>query len=544
MDALYTTVWVSSLTPIAFMLLAFIQASFSRDSVDRIWPRMVNLSWLALAAAVIHLLVLCVGNLLSNEVDLKRSLLSGWLAPSVFGAVVALLVQFLGTLIAVFSTRYLQGEAKQQTYIRGLAGVLVCVQLLLLADHWIVLILAWALVGISLQPLLCFYSDRPFARLAAHKKRLADRTADLMLILAALTAWIEVGSGSFSDLHAHVEQVKLSFSLHLSAIFLVLAIILRTALLPVHGWLIQVMEAPTPVSALLHAGVINLGGFVLISFAPLLDKAFIASGILVVFGLVTAVLAGLVMLTRISIKVRLAWSTLAQMGFMILEAGLGLYTLAALHLIGHSIYKAHAFLAASSMVRHTKLAIMQGRTIPTAWSIIIAPLIAALSVFVLVTITGQVWPVWWTFIMALAWSPLLWIAESNSTYQRSRVTDLINGLGMILVLTVLAILIHKVPLGLNDSPRDALGAMTLTGMVFLYLVLAVLQLSPERLAVWRRSVYAGFYIDEYFTRLTLKIWPTDWGSTAWSGSRHLPLNTDANSQNEATDNFATGDSNA
>jgi len=526
------------------MLLAFIQASFSRDAVDRIWSRMVNLSWLAFAAAVIHLLVLSFGHLFSNEEDLKRSVTSGWLAPSVFGAVVALLVQFLGTLIAVFSTRYLQGEAKQQSYISGLAGVLVCVQLLLLADHWIVLIIAWALVGVSLQPLLCFYSDRPFARLAAHKKRLADRIADLLLILAALTAWIEVGSGSLSDLYAHIEQVELSFSLHLSAIFLVLAIILRTALLPVHGWLIQVMEAPTPVSALLHAGVINLGGFVLISFAPLLDKAFIASGILVVFGLAAAVLAGLVMLTRISIKVRLAWSTLAQMGFMILEAGLGLYTLAALHLIGHSIYKAQAFLAASSMVRHTKLAIMQGSTKPTAWSIIIAPLIAALSVFSLVTITGQVWPIWWTLIMALAWSPLLWIAESNSTYQQSRVTDLINGLGMILVLTVLAVLIHKVPLGLSDFPRDTLGALTLTGMFFLYLVLAVLQLWPERLAVWRRSVYAGFYIDEYFTRLTLKLWPTDWGSTAWSGLRHQSIKADASRDIEATDNVAKGDSKA
>ncbi|WP_264836966.1 proton-conducting transporter transmembrane domain-containing protein, partial [Klebsiella oxytoca] len=127
------------------------------------------------------------------------------------------------------------------------------------------------------------------------------------------------------------------------------------AVLPVHGWLIQVMEAPTPVSALLHAGVVNLGGFVLIRFAPLLEQAGIARALLLVFGLGTAVLAGMVMLTRISIKVRLAWSTVAQMGFMLLECGLGLYTLAALHLVGHSLYKAHVFLSASTVVRQTRL---------------------------------------------------------------------------------------------------------------------------------------------------------------------------------------------
>ena len=103
----------------------------------------------------------------------------------------------------------------------------------------------------------------------------------------------------------------------------VLAAVLKTALLPLHGWLIQVMEAPTPVSALLHAGVVNIGGFILIRLAELISLAPVAQVVLVVAGSLSAVLAGLVMLSRVSIKVRLAWSTCAQMGFMLAQCGLG-----------------------------------------------------------------------------------------------------------------------------------------------------------------------------------------------------------------------------
>ncbi len=115
----------------------------------------------------------------------------------------------------------------------------------------------------------------------------------------------------------------------------------RRAQLPFHGWLIQVMEAPTPVSALLHAGVVNLGGFVLIRLAPLVAELPLAMALLVVAGTATAVIAALVMTTRISIKVMLAWSTCAQMGFMLMQCGLGLWEMALLHLVAHSLYKAH-----------------------------------------------------------------------------------------------------------------------------------------------------------------------------------------------------------
>ena len=441
------------------------------------------------------------------------------LGATLTGAWVAVLVQLLGTVIGAFSSRYLQGEPGQPRYVAALACVLAAVHLLLLADHWLVLIATWAAVGLALQHLLCFYTDRPFALLAAHKKRLADRLADALLIAAAALAWTEVGSGSLSDLWRHIESGAPSFAVQTSAVFLAFAVVLRTALLPVHGWLIQVMEAPTPVSALLHAGVINLGGFVLIRFAPLLEAAPAARWLLVSIGIATAMLAGLVMLTRISIKVRLAWSTVAQMGFMVAECGLGLYTLALLHLIGHSLYKAHAFLSASTAVEAARLRMMRSAVAPSVASLALAPVLSVGLVACLVTVfvaavPGAPWPWWWSGVLAMAWAPLLWLPSTRDPDTPGVVTSLLTGAGMVAALVLGALVGHALPFGVRDAPDGTAGLAALASMVALYGCLALLQARPKALAGWRRWSYAGFYVDEFATRATLRLWPTRWTPAA------------------------------
>jgi NAD(P)H-quinone oxidoreductase subunit 5 len=434
-----------------------------------------------------------------------------WIALGPLIAWMAVLVQLLGTVIGVFSSRYLQGEPGQRRYAAAFASVLAAVHLLLLADHWLVLIGAWAAVGFALQHLLCFYRDRPFALLAAHKKQIADRLADALLLGAAALAWTEVGSGSLSELRTHLAEHGTSAALQASAVCLVLAVILRTALLPVHGWLIQVMEAPTPVSAVLHAGVVNLGGFVLIRFAPLLEAAPAARWLLVVFGLATAVLAGLVMLTRVSVKVRLAWSTVAQMGFMILECGLGLYTLAALHLVGHSLYKAHAFLSSSSAVRETRLQMMRGPASTSPLALLLAPAAsAAIVAAVQALLAPGAWPAWWSGVFALAWAPLLWLPAKAASGDAAAPWRGMAGFALVAGLSAVAAVAHALPLDLADAPFEAAGWVALAGMALLYLTLASLQWRPGRLATWRRWSYAGFYVDEFHTRLALVLWPTDW----------------------------------
>ena len=497
--------------PAALMLLALLLSRLPDRllATTRLWTGFNTLSFGALACAVL-------APLLTATLPDGRP----WFITTPLGAGLAVLVQFLGSVTGMFSARYLQGEADQRRYVTALAGVLAAVQLLLMADHWLVLIASWALVGIALQPLLCFYPDRPFALLAAHKKRLADRLADVLLVAAAILAWWNVGSGSLTDLTTHMEREGVSPALHASAVLLVLAVVLRMALLPVHGWLIQVMEAPTPVSALLHAGVVNLGGYVLIRFAPLLEQATVARWLLVAFGLGTAVLAGLVMLTRISIKVRLAWSTVAQMGFMVLECGLGLYTLAALHLVGHSLYKAQAFLSASTVVRQTRLQTMRGVHKPVSISLWLAPVLAVAAVLLMQRgISPGAWPWWWSLVLGLAWAPLLWLSAPPTRPVRVMVRSALSGLLMVVGLTGAALLAHTVPLGLRDAPQHMPGVVALAGMGALYLCLVLLQTRPYALEAWRRWSYAGFYVDEYYTRLALWLWPTRWMPDA-SNPRH------------------------
>lgn len=494
--------WAAA-APVMAMLLAAVLARWGRGPAAA-WRGFQALS---VAAALSAALALAAGPASLPGITALQA--------TPLGLLPALLVQCLGTVIGAFSARYLDGEPGQQRCVAALAAVLASVQLLLLADHWVVLIAAWALAGAALQPLLCFYPQRSFARLAAHKKRLADRLADVLLVTAAALAWWQTGSGSLSALWAHVERDGLTPALHASALALVAAVVLRSALLPVHGWLIQVMEAPTPVSALLHAGVVNLGGFVLIRCAPLLEAAGPARALLLAFGLATAVLAGMVMLTRISIKLRLAWSTVAQMGFMLMECALGLYTLAALHLVGHSLYKAHAFLSASTVVRRTRLQALHAEAAPAVASLVLAPLpaivvVTGVAMAVVAPIGASAWPWWWSVVLGLAWAPLLWLPAGAV----ARPAPAVAGLLMLAGLAAAAAVLHALPLGLRDAPHDGLGQVALLGMAALYLCSALLQWRPALLARWRRWSYAGFYADEAYTRWALRLWPAAWAPRA------------------------------
>lgn len=502
-------IYLSPFVPTWLMCIALLLATIKSTQIAQLWQRYIYLSAVALGCT----LVLLVWRIVvpSSTLDALSIGYSSWFTVTMLGAWLAVLVQFVGTIIGVFSSRYLQGEPQQGRYILALSAVLTCVHVLLLANHWLVLIAAWAMVGVALQKLLCFYADRPFALLAGHKKRAADRLADILLLAAAALAWQEVGSGSFTALWQHLAQHGMSLALHISAVCLVVAVVLRMAMLPVHGWLIQVMEAPTPVSALLHAGVINLGGFVIIRFAPLLEAATPARWLLIGFGLVTAVLAGLVMLTRISIKVRLAWSTVAQMGFLLLECGLGLYSLAALHLLGHSLYKANAFLSASSMVKDSTLQRMRPQVKPSVFSLVFAPLLALLVLLLVQKLSSvSAWPWWWSAVLALAWAPLLWLPSVRDHSSNALAWRALAGLSIIAGLTAAMLLAHLLPFGAIDNPYPLAGIITLCAMAALYLCLVTLQVRPQALVRLRRWSYAGFYVDEWVTRLVLKHWPTRW----------------------------------
>lgn len=268
----------------------------------------------------------------------------------IVSAVMLLLVTFVGWVVARFSLTYLDGEVRQGRFMAWLCLTLASVLTLVVAGNLVLLVAAWSLTSLGLTRLLLFYPDRPAARRVARKKFIVARLSDTMLVAAAvLLAW-SFGTGDIATIDAMARAGGGGGVVTLAALLLAVAALLKSAQFPANGWLTEVMEAPTPVSALLHAGMINAGGFLLIRFADVLVQSPGALAALVMVGGFTAVFGGLVMLTQPAVKTSLAWSTVAQMGFMTMQCGLALFPLALLHIVAHSLYKAHAFLSSGGAV--------------------------------------------------------------------------------------------------------------------------------------------------------------------------------------------------
>jgi len=254
------------------------------------------------------------------------------------------LVSFVGLIVISYSRNYLDGDPGQNRFMRWLSLALCSVLLLILSGNLFQFAVAWIATSLSLHRLLLFYNKRPAAILAARKKFIVSRVGDICLLAAIVLIYRQIGT---------LDQAAI---LHLSnygqaiPLLLVAAALIKSAQFPLHGWLIEVMETPTPVSALLHAGIINAGGFLVLRFASIIAPSPHALDILTIAGGLTALFGSVVMLTQTSVKVSLAYSTIAQMGFMMLECGVGAFSAALLHIVAHSLYKAHAFLSSGSVI--------------------------------------------------------------------------------------------------------------------------------------------------------------------------------------------------
>lgn len=261
-----------------------------------------------------------------------------------------LLVAFIGWVVVRYARVYLDGEARQGVFMGWLLAALAAVLLLVQSGNLIQLALAWIVTGRCLQQLLCFYAERPRAVRAARNRLVFVRVGDIALVGAiGLLVW-QFDSTDIATVLESARSATGTGVLQGTVALLAVAALLKSAQFPTHGWLTTVMEAPTPVSALLHAGVVNAGGFLLIRLA---DVALLSPGVLavlVVVGGFTALFGAMVMLTQSAVKTSLAWSTIAQMGFMIMQCGLALFPLALLHIVAHSLYKAHAFLFSGAAI--------------------------------------------------------------------------------------------------------------------------------------------------------------------------------------------------
>ena len=432
------------------------------------------------------------------------------------GAAVLLLVAVVGWVCIRYSAHYLRGDPHEVPYVRRLLATLAAVLLVVVANNIAVLTVAWTLTSLALHRLLTFFGDRSAAIAAAHKKFILARVADACMIGAVVAFVTTFETFRIDQIAADaVASSTLPTGARIGVLLIAVAAVLKCSQLPFHGWLIQVMEAPTPVSALLHAGVVNLGGVVLLRFAPVVDRSSGTQVLLVLIGTGTAVAAALVMTTRISVKVSLAWSTCAQMGFMLMECGLGAWGIALLHLLAHSLYKAHAFLAAGGTVRQFQRKQLVATIDPPGVRTIMAALIAASAVTVTIgwlwarlpfaePLTATAWLL--GAIVALALVPLMPLVPHIEVGRMAQA--FVGVLAVPLAYFGLHDLFsHLVPSG--DRASTALVAVVAVLFLGLFVVQTALSTASDQR--WVRRLYpwifGGLFLDEQFTRLAFHRWP-------------------------------------
>ena len=264
------------------------------------------------------------------------------------------MIAILGFVILRFSTNYLDGDPRRHVFFGRLATTIASVELLVISGNLFQIFVFWVVTSVCLHYLLVFYRHRPQAIAAARKKFVLGRLGDMTLLGAVALIYVAVGTGDLQTIFDRVSAGGISTSMTWAAILLAVTAILKSAQFPTHGWLIEVVETPTPVSALLHAGLLNAGPFLMVRMSPFMIESTSASVLLMVVGGFTALFASVVYMTQPSVKVSLGYSSIAHMGFSLMICGLGVYSAAMLHIVAHSFYKGHAFLSSGSVIDAVK----------------------------------------------------------------------------------------------------------------------------------------------------------------------------------------------
>lgn len=257
-------------------------------------------------------------------------------------------VGFFGAIISTYAKNYLQGFKYQQLFSMYSLGFILSVLLFVIANHIALVVVSWFFMGLFMAKLIGVNSDWGEAK-AASNYALRFYVASSVLLATSL-GLLSHYSNSWLLNTIFNELTNLpSTILLIAALLLIVAGFIQSALFPFHRWLLSAMTAPTPASALMHAGFINGAGILFTLFASVLIASNTLT-LLFVLGGLTAIIAQFVKLLQVNVKHKLACSTIAQMGFMVMQCGLGFFNAAIAHLILHGFYKAYLFLSSGEEI--------------------------------------------------------------------------------------------------------------------------------------------------------------------------------------------------
>jgi NADH-quinone oxidoreductase subunit L len=262
-----------------------------------------------------------------------------------------LVVSGVGALIVGYSIGYMDGEDEERRYFAYMALFVFSMLLLVQAGNFLILLAGWGLVGLCSYLLIGYYHDRPEAVAAAKKAFIMNAFGDATMALAFFILIQKAGSLSFAPGFEWAGGATGSWAVSLVALGLLGGAVAKSAQLPLQTWLPDAMEGPTPVSALIHAAtMVTAGVYLLVRTAPIFEAAPKIQDLAAGLGAATLLMAGLIALVQTDIKRVIAYSTMSQIGYMFLGAGLGAYASSMFLLMTHAFFKALLFLAAGLVI--------------------------------------------------------------------------------------------------------------------------------------------------------------------------------------------------
>jgi NADH-quinone oxidoreductase subunit L len=280
-------------------------------------------------------------------------------------AVMLLLVTAVSALVHIYTIGYMQGDPGYARFFSYIALFTFSMLMLVLADNFLQLFVFWEAVGLCSYLLIGHWYERPSAVAAATKAFIVNRVGDFGFILGLLLVFTTFGSLEYATVFANVGREAgqvinvlepLGGTLEVSALTVICLLLFmgavgKSAQVPLHVWLPDAMEGPTPISALIHAAtMVTAGVFMVARLAPLYDASPAAMSVVAVVGAMTMVLGATIALTQTDIKRVVAYSTMSQLGYMMMACGLGAYTAGMYHLLTHGAFKALLFLGCGSVI--------------------------------------------------------------------------------------------------------------------------------------------------------------------------------------------------
>jgi NADH-quinone oxidoreductase subunit L len=261
-----------------------------------------------------------------------------------------LIVSGVGALIVAYSIGYMDGDDEERRYFAYMALFVFSMLLLVEGGNLLMLLAGWGLVGLSSYLLIGFWHERPSAIAAAKKAFVMNAVGDATMALALFLLIQRTGSLNFEVVFPQAGSLG-GWAANLVALGLLGGAVAKSAQLPLQTWLPDAMEGPTPVSALIHAAtMVTAGVYLIVRTSPLFEQAPRVLELSAGLGAATLLMAGLIALVQVDIKRVIAYSTMSQIGYMFLAAGLGAYPNAMFHLMTHAFFKALLFMAAGIVI--------------------------------------------------------------------------------------------------------------------------------------------------------------------------------------------------